>query len=48
MKGVKTALAIKGICKEVAIPPLFPMTPNGRIKLTSSLNYLEDRYPFLK
>jgi len=48
MKGVKTALAIKGICKEVAIPPLFSMTPNGRNKLESSLKYLEDKYPFLK
>lgn len=48
MKGVKTALAIKGICKNVAVPPLFSMTPNGIIKLESSLKYLEDKYPFLK
>jgi 4-hydroxy-tetrahydrodipicolinate synthase len=48
MKGVKTALALKGICKEVAIPPLFPMTPSGKLKLASALHYLEDKYPFLQ
>jgi 4-hydroxy-tetrahydrodipicolinate synthase len=48
MKGVKTAMAIKGICKEIAIPPQFSMTAPGRKKLASSLLYLEDKYPFLK
>jgi dihydrodipicolinate synthase/N-acetylneuraminate lyase len=48
MKGIKAALALKGICQNKAIPPLFPMSKDGLIRLESSLHYLEDKYPFLK
>ena len=48
MKGLKASLALKGICQNKAMPPLFPMANEGLKKLESSMKYLEDKYPFLK
>jgi hypothetical protein len=48
MKGIKAALALKGICQNKAMPPLFPMAKDGLKRLESSIHYLEDKYPFLK
>lgn len=45
MCGLHAAMSIKGICKNVVMPPYFPYTDTARVKIV--LDGLEKRFPFL-